>query len=81
MPGRGGVETTRAIRHALEGTKIVVLSLHHSEQIAEVVLKAGANAYVLKTRVDRDLIDALNAALENRSYVSEPLQRKLARPA
>jgi len=81
MPGCGGVETTRAIRRGLEESKIVVLSLHHSKQIAEVVLQGGANAYVLKTNADCDLIDARHAALANRTYISQPLERRLARPA
>lgn len=81
MPGIGGVKATQEVRYRVPGTKIIVLSLHQSKQIAETALEAGANGYVLKERADRDLIEALEAVLRNETYVSVMAEKRLAKPA
>jgi DNA-binding NarL/FixJ family response regulator len=48
MPDMDGLEATRQIREAAIGTRVLILTMHESEQMVRQVLEAGALAYVLK---------------------------------
>ena len=57
MPGRNGVEVTRAL--AGSGTRVLVLSASgESEDVLEAV-KAGASGYLLKSAGAAELVDAV----------------------
>jgi DNA-binding NarL/FixJ family response regulator len=47
MPELNGLEATRQIRRATSA-RILILTVHESEQVAEEVRDAGAHGYVLK---------------------------------
>lgn len=64
MPVMGGIEATASIRRRYPKTKIVVLSLHDSPQIAKAVKAAGANAYVTKSGGAPTLLNTINAVFE-----------------
>jgi DNA-binding NarL/FixJ family response regulator len=68
MPGLNGLEATRQIRKILPGTEVLVLSFHYSDQLVREVVDAGAQAYVLKSDVTRDFLDAVEALAQRRSY-------------
>lgn len=68
MPGLNGLEATRQIRKILPKTEIVVLSLHYSDQLVREVVEAGARAYVLKSDASRDLLTAIEALANKRSF-------------
>jgi DNA-binding NarL/FixJ family response regulator len=46
-----------------------MLSMHESEQYLFEALKAGANGYVLKTAADRDLVEAIRAAMRGEPFL------------
>lgn len=48
MPNMNGIEATKQIRKRTPETKIILLSMHNSAQIAEQGKQAGADAYVVK---------------------------------
>jgi DNA-binding NarL/FixJ family response regulator len=79
LPGINGIEATRAIRSKLPDAKIVVMSLHVSKELVNVVNAAGASGYVLKSRSDLDLIDAINAVAS--FYVSPTVKWEMAKGA
>lgn len=64
MPVMGGIEATGLIRRSSPATKIIILSLHDSNLVEEQAKKAGAHAFVCKSRSAGDLIDVINAILE-----------------
>jgi DNA-binding NarL/FixJ family response regulator len=68
MPGLNGLETTRKIRKMLPKTEVVVLSLHYSDQLVREVLDSGARAYILKSDASRDLLTAVEALANHRSF-------------
>jgi signal transduction histidine kinase len=49
MPKRSGVEVTRILSHELPGMKIVGLSMHEREDMANAMRAAGAAAYLTKS--------------------------------
>ena len=65
MPVMNGIEATKQIRQLCPATKIVMVSMYDSQQA--VAEKAGANAYVGKSRTWYDLRDAIATVLEDRS--------------
>ncbi|MGH9355211.1 MAG: response regulator [Terriglobia bacterium] len=80
LPGISGIEATRIVRAKLPDAKIVVMSLHNSKQLIEIVHEAGASAYVLKPDAGTDLMDAINAAIRNEIYVSPAARRRASAP-
>lgn len=79
LPGINGIEATRAIRSKLPDAKIVVMSLHQSSEVVKAVKAAGASGYVLKSRADRDLVDAINAVAS--FYVSPAMRQEVVKVA
>lgn len=78
MPDLNGFEATRQIRRQIPNAKIIVLSMHHKRQFIMDMLKAGASGYILKTRVNDDLVRAIKAAAANEVYLSSKITGILA---
>jgi DNA-binding NarL/FixJ family response regulator len=68
MPELNGLEATLQIRKILPKTEIVILSLHYSDQLVREIVKAGARGYVLKSDTSRDLLTAVEALANKRSF-------------
>lgn len=70
MPGMSGIEATPLIRRASPNTRIVALSMYSDVRYQELMIKAGASAYVLKNEAISELVDAIQAALRGEQFVS-----------
>ena len=70
MPLLNGVEATRQIRKLSPKTEVLILSMHDSEVLMQEVLEAGARGYILKDDADRNLIAAVDALRQHKSYLS-----------
>lgn len=68
MPELNGLEATRQIRKILPKTEIVILSLYYSDQLVREIVEAGARAYVLKSDAGCDLLTAVEALANKRSF-------------
>lgn len=68
MPELNGLDATRLIRKAVPNTRVLILTMHNIEELVEKTLQAGARGYVLKSDTERDLITALEAVLDNRTF-------------
>ena len=77
MPNMNGIEATRRIVAKNPNTGVVILSMHHDESYVIRSLKAGARAYLLKDSVKADLIDAIRAVSEGRSFFSPRVSKIL----
>ncbi len=67
MPELNGLEATRQLRHAVSA-KVLILTVHESDQIVTEVLDAGAHGYVLKTDAGRTLVEAIRALLGRQEF-------------
>lgn len=77
MPNLNGAEATRQIRASHPEIAVVVLSMNSDETYIMRALKSGAKAYLLKDSVEADLIRAVSAVREGKSYFSPAVSRTL----
>jgi DNA-binding NarL/FixJ family response regulator len=77
MPELNGLEATRQIRRAVSA-KILVLTVHESEQLVTEVLDAGAHGYVLKADAGRTLVQAIRALLRHQPFLTERMHVEAA---
>jgi two-component system, NarL family, response regulator NreC len=77
MPHLNGVEAARQIVIRSPHTAIAILSMHSDESYVIRSLKAGARAYLLKDSAEADLISAINAIMEGKSYFSPAVRNLL----
>jgi two-component system response regulator NreC len=61
MPGPDGLETTRLLRQALPGVKLIIMSQHDPVQLLPRAIEAGANGCVDKSRLDTDLLATIES--------------------
>jgi two-component system, NarL family, response regulator NreC len=77
MPNMNGIEATRRIVEKQPDTGVVILSMHYDESYVLRSLKAGARAYLLKDALKSELIAAIRAVAEGRSFFSPKVSRIL----
>jgi DNA-binding NarL/FixJ family response regulator len=70
LPDINGIEVTRALRIALPEVKVVALSAYLEQRYVLEMLKAGASAYVTKSEGCDELLHAIRAAAQGRTYLS-----------
>jgi len=70
MPDVDGLEATRQIRKAAPNTKILILTMHESNQMVRRVLEAGARGYVLKSDLASHLVKAVNGVSKGKVYLT-----------
>ena len=70
MPELDGVEAVRQIREAVPDTKVLVLTMHDSDQMVQRALDAGAQGYVLKSDLTECLAKAVKAVSEGKRFLT-----------
>ena len=80
MPRLSGFDYLRAVQAARLPTRVIMLSMYGTEAIVANALDAGAKGYLPKHAAGEELLDALNAVLAERVYVS-PLLKSMSRSA
>ncbi len=78
MPVLNGIEATKTIVSQTPATAVVILSMHADESYVMRALKAGARGYLLKDSAAGDLISAIQAVSQNKSFFSPRVSRILA---
>jgi DNA-binding NarL/FixJ family response regulator len=70
MPELNGLEATRQIVRDVPA-RILILTVHESDQVVTEVLDAGAHGYVLKADAGRTLVEAIRALLRHQEFLTE----------
>ncbi len=68
MPNLNGLEATRQIVKAKPEVRILILTLHDSDTLVQDVLNAGARGFLLKSDAARELVTAVEALKNNKTY-------------
>ena len=79
MPRKTGLQAAREITHRKPEVRVLMLSMHDSEQYLFEAIRAGASGYVLKSAVDRDLVEACRAAMRGEPFLYPGAVRALMR--
>jgi RNA polymerase sigma factor (sigma-70 family) len=77
MPRMNGMEAIREIRRISKEVKILVLTVHKSEEYVLATFKAGADGYVLKDATHEELLMAIQSVLKGRNYISPEISEKV----
>ena len=70
LPELNGLDATRQILKDAPDTEVLVLTMHHSEELARDVLQAGARGYVLKSDADENLITAVDSLRQHKPFLT-----------
>jgi DNA-binding NarL/FixJ family response regulator len=85
MPNLNGLEATRQILAASPQTKILILTMHDSNQVVRDSVAAGARGFLLKTEASRELVTAVEALQDQRTYfapgIAEMIMEEYLHPA
>ena len=77
MPGVGGIEATRLIKHSRPQTKVILLTNYDDEAYVVEAIKAGADGYVLKDVKEGELARILRLVNEGCSYIDPSVTNKV----
>jgi DNA-binding NarL/FixJ family response regulator len=69
MPRKTGLQAAREITQRKPEVRVLMLSMHDNEQYLFEAIRVGASGYVLKSAVDRDLVEACRAAMRGEPFL------------
>jgi DNA-binding NarL/FixJ family response regulator len=75
MPNLSGIEATRIIRQQHPQVRVLILSMHMTEDYVVPALRAGATGYVHKGSPPRELELAIEAVASGQLFLSQGLSR------
>jgi two-component system response regulator NreC len=77
MPNLSGIEAAQRIAAQMPSIAIVILSMHSDEGYVLRALKAGARGYLLKDAAESDLIEAIKAVSQGKTFFSSEISKML----
>lgn len=77
MPGMNGLRAAERIMAQLPATRVVILSMHASEEYVNQALKLGVAGYLLKDAATHELQAALDAVSAGQAYLSPRITSQL----
>ena len=77
MPNLNGIDATAQIVKRNPKTGVIILSVHSDEEYLLRALTAGAKGYLLKESADVDLLRAVQAVAQGKSFFSPTVAKTL----
>ena len=77
MKGMNGLDTAQRLRELHPGIKVLILSMHSSEEYVLQALRAGAVAYLIKDSATAELELALRSVMRGETYLSPAISRQV----
>ncbi|WP_263355421.1 response regulator [Acidicapsa acidisoli] len=81
MPGMSGLDAMIAIRGEFADARIIVLTTYNGDVQVLRALKAGARGYLLKTSLNKELVDTIRAVHAGRKVLSAEVSFQVAEHA
>ena len=78
MPGGGGLELTAQLHERYPQIAVLVLTMHNNPEYMVQAVKAGARGYLLKDEPAEEIVTAISAVMEGRSYFSASVALRLS---
>jgi len=76
MPILNGIEAGRKLKESGCRAKLIYLTIHSDCDFVHACLQVGALGYVLKCRMDTDLLLAISEAEAGRKFISRTVERE-----
>jgi DNA-binding NarL/FixJ family response regulator len=70
MPVLNGIQVTKHLAKHPPSPPVVICSVETDPEIVDAALRAGALAYVFKSRVEKDLVLAVKSAVQGKPFPS-----------
>ena len=77
MPNLNGLDAARQILATMPEARILILTVHDSEQVVREVLAAGARGFLLKSDAGRDLLAAVEALQHRRTFFTSSVAQMM----
>ena len=77
MPGMNGLDATRLIQADNPGSRVLILTMHDTDEYFFSALDAGASGYVLKEAASNDLVNAIESVHRGGMFLYPSLATKL----
>lgn len=77
MPGMNGLEAIVDIKRRYPEIKILVITIHKTEEYIHEALRAGADGYILKDATHDELRIAIRSILNGKTYLSPDISSKV----
>ena len=77
MPKLNGIDAIREIKSQHPEIKIIVLTVHKSEEYIVAALQAGANGYMLKDASQNELLLAIDYVINGKTFLSPSISDKV----
>ena len=77
MPGMNGIEAVTEIKRRYPDVRVLVMTLHKTEDFIHASLKAGADGYILKDATHDELRVAIRSVLQGKTYLSMDVSGKV----
>lgn len=78
MPEMSGIQACEEIKRLKPEIKIIIVSMHHEKQLIRKLIDRGADGYLLKNSQQREVMDAIDKALNNEPYFSDEVSQVLS---
>ncbi|MDX2969532.1 response regulator transcription factor [Kribbella solani] len=79
MPRMTGLQAARELSVVKPDVRVLMLTMYDNEQYFFQALKAGASGYVLKSVLDRDLVEACRATMRGEPFLYPGAMKRLVR--
>ena len=77
MPRMNGMDAIREIKKVCPAIKILVLTVHDTDEFIIASLEAGADGYILKDANKSELLMAIKSLLEGKPFLSPGISEKI----
>jgi DNA-binding NarL/FixJ family response regulator len=77
MPKMGGISVLKDVKSRFPETKVLVLTIHESEEYVLEGFQSGANGYCLKDAGRTELLTAIEHVLDGKNYLSPGIANKV----
>ncbi len=79
MPRQDGIACTRIIQERFPQTGVIALTMFSEDSLVIDMLEAGARGYLVKNAGKQEIIEAIHAVHEHRTYYCRTTSEKLTR--
>lgn len=77
MPKMGGISVMKDVKRELPDTRILLLTIHESDQYVLEAFEAGADGYCIKDSSRQELMLAIDSVLQGNTYISPGISEQV----